>query len=197
MSERRPGNPAGSPSTSTRPEATICTPTIERISVDLPHPLGPSRPVMRPAATSTDTPSSTRCPPRLTTRSRMLIAASFTATQSRRAPMIDLGWRHHHLLTKGVHRPRTADLHIMREREVTDAGGMRFGTKLHFVPGEGAEIEGEKIRVAFTADQVNNAPNISADESLTPSEEEQLFHHYGMDGHDGTTTILVVWVATG
>jgi sporulation protein YlmC with PRC-barrel domain len=118
--------------------------------------------------------------------------------------------------------PGTADLHIMREREVIDVGGThlgraedlyadertgeavfllvsggRFGTKLHFVPVEGAEIEGEKIRVAFTADQVNNAPNISADESLSPSEEEQLFHHYGMDGHDGETTILVVWVATG
>jgi sporulation protein YlmC with PRC-barrel domain len=136
--------------------------------------------------------------------------------------MIDLGWRHHHLLTKGVHMPGTADLHIMREREVIDVGGThlgraedlyadertgeavfllvsggRFGTKLHFVPVEGAEIEGEKIRIAFTADQVSNAPNISADESLSPSEEEQLFHHYGMDGHDGTTTILVVWVATG
>ena len=43
----------------------------------------------------------------------------------------------------------------------------------------------------------SDAPNISADESLSPSEEEQLFHHYGMDGHDGETTILVVWVATG
>ena len=111
--------------------------------------------------------------------------------------------------------PGTADLHIMREREVIDVDGAhvgraedlyadqrsgeamfllvsggRFGTKLHFVPVDGAEIEGDKIRV-------NNAPNISADESLSPSEEEQLFHHYGMDGHDGETTILVVWVATG
>jgi len=118
--------------------------------------------------------------------------------------------------------PGTADLHIMREREVIDingdhvgraedlyadertgeavfllVSGGRFGTKLHFVPVEGAELEGDKIRVAFSGDKVNNAPNISADESLSPSEEEQLFHHYGMDGHDGETTILVVWVATG
>lgn len=118
--------------------------------------------------------------------------------------------------------PGAPDLHIMREREVIDVDGAhlgsaediyadqrtgeavfllisggRFGTKLHFVPVEGAEIEGEKIRVAFTADKVNNAPHISADNSLSPSEEEQLFHHYGMDGHDGETTILVVWVATG
>ena len=94
--------------------------------------------------------------------------------------------------------PGTTDLHIMREREVIDVDGEslghaedlyadqrtgeavfllvrggRFGTKLHFVPVEGAEIEGEKIRVAFSGDKVNNAPNISADESLSPSEEEQ------------------------
>jgi sporulation protein YlmC with PRC-barrel domain len=118
--------------------------------------------------------------------------------------------------------PGTTDLHIMREREVIDVDGEslghaedlyadqrtgepvfllirggRFGTKLHFVPVDGAEIEGEKIRVAFSGDKVNNAPNISADESLSPSEEEQLFHHYGMDGHDGAANILVVWVATG
>ena len=101
-----------------------------------------------------------------------------------------------------VAAPGAADMILrlaerVRGRRFLHVSGGRFGTKLHFVPVDGAEIEGEKIRVAFSGDKVNNAPNIRADESLSPSEEEQLFHHYGMDGHDGETTILVVWVATG
>ena len=39
--------PAGRPSTVTSPPSTCCTPTMARISVLLPHPLGPSRPVTR------------------------------------------------------------------------------------------------------------------------------------------------------
>ena len=39
------------------PPATICTPTIARISVDLPLPLGPSSPVTEPAATSQLSPA--------------------------------------------------------------------------------------------------------------------------------------------
>ena len=44
---RRPGARARA----RRPPATICTPTIARISVDLPLPLGPSRPVTTPPST--------------------------------------------------------------------------------------------------------------------------------------------------
>ena len=46
---RRSGaEPAGSPSTVTVPDLTIWTPTIARISVVLPLPLGPSSPVTLP-----------------------------------------------------------------------------------------------------------------------------------------------------
>jgi len=43
------------------------------------------------------------------------------------------------------------------------------------------------------------AANLAIDGSGLPSGpgDYRLFHHYGMDGHDGETTILVVWVATG
>ena len=43
-----PASPRGAPSTVTVPPATICTPTIARISVVLPEPLGPRRPAIRP-----------------------------------------------------------------------------------------------------------------------------------------------------
>src|SRR5439155_11012380 len=60
------GLPAGSPSTVTVPPATICTPTIERISVVLPHPLGPIRPVTEPRGTSKLIDRTTSRPPRMT-----------------------------------------------------------------------------------------------------------------------------------
>src|SRR5207237_827279 len=53
---------------STRPPARRWTPTSERSSVDLPPPLGPTRPVTAPAGTSSESPSSTATPPRSTRR---------------------------------------------------------------------------------------------------------------------------------
>ena len=38
------------------PESIVCSPVIERRSVDLPDPEGPIRATISPAATSTDTP---------------------------------------------------------------------------------------------------------------------------------------------
>jgi hypothetical protein len=60
----------------TLPAATICTPTIDRINVDLPHPLGPSKPVTEPLATESETARRTACPPRSTSRPSTLIAVS-------------------------------------------------------------------------------------------------------------------------
>ena len=72
---RRAGEPAGRPSTvDRRPLATSWTPTIARISVVLPEPLGPSRPVTEPAETVSESPGSTCVPPRLTRRSETTIA---------------------------------------------------------------------------------------------------------------------------
>ena len=71
--QRRGARPAA-PSTRTVAAATICTPTIARMSVDLPLPLGPSSPVTRPASTSTReiAGSTTRCRRGTTRRSRIV-----------------------------------------------------------------------------------------------------------------------------
>jgi hypothetical protein len=61
--------PATSPNASTLPLVSCCTPTSERISVDLPHPLGPSSPVTLPSSIMNPMPFSTSRPPRRTTRS--------------------------------------------------------------------------------------------------------------------------------
>ena len=76
------GDPAGSPSTRDAcPTATIWTPTIARISVDLPQPLGPSRPVTAPAGDlEGDARAAPRSPPRFTCRSRTAMAGAASAT---------------------------------------------------------------------------------------------------------------------
>ncbi|HMJ97347.1 MAG TPA: PRC and DUF2382 domain-containing protein [Thermoleophilaceae bacterium] len=74
-----------------------------------------------------------------------------------------------------------------------------FGTKLSFVPIQGAEPTGEDVRVPFSKAQIKDAPRIDdSDGQLSQEEEAQLYEHYGMsysdskgrDGHDtsGPTT---------
>ena len=69
-----------------------------------------------------------------------------------------------------------------------------FGTKTNFVPIDGARPDGEDVQVAYTKDQVKDAPGIEPDGELSDAEERTLWDHYGLDydsGHDAGT------VATG
>ena len=56
------------------PAVIRCTPTRARISVVLPHPDGPSRPVTSPDRTSKSSPRSTGFPPRVTSSPLTVIA---------------------------------------------------------------------------------------------------------------------------
>jgi uncharacterized protein (TIGR02271 family) len=72
-----------------------------------------------------------------------------------------------------------------------------FGTKLSFVPIQGAEPRGEDVQVLFSKAQIKDAPRIDdSDGQLSQDEEAQLYEHYGLsysnahNGHDtsGPTT---------
>jgi uncharacterized protein (TIGR02271 family) len=74
-----------------------------------------------------------------------------------------------------------------------------FGTKTNFVPIAGSKPSGEDVQVAYTKDQVKDAPGVDPDGELSQSEERELWTHYGLEygtGHDhdhdgvdtGTTT---------
>jgi uncharacterized protein (TIGR02271 family) len=73
-----------------------------------------------------------------------------------------------------------------------------FGTKLSFVPLQGAAPAGEDVRVPFAKSQIKDGPKIhDSDGQLSQEEESQLYEHYGMsygeeraDGRDtsGPTT---------
>ncbi|MDX6686881.1 MAG: hypothetical protein QOF86_3009 [Baekduia sp.] len=59
-----------------------------------------------------------------------------------------------------------------------------FGTKTTFVPIEGAEESGDQVRLAYTKDQVKDAPNVDADGALSTEEEQRLYQHYGRGDYD-------------
>jgi uncharacterized protein (TIGR02271 family) len=74
-----------------------------------------------------------------------------------------------------------------------------FGTKQSFVPLDRANLEGDRIVVAFSKSQVKDAPRIDPDGRLSPAEEDELYRYYGLSstdgnldrdssGHAGTTT---------
>jgi uncharacterized protein (TIGR02271 family) len=54
-----------------------------------------------------------------------------------------------------------------------------FGTKVNFVPLEGATPAGDEIRLAYDKATIKDAPNVEADGELSPEEERRLYDHYG------------------
>jgi hypothetical protein len=118
--------------------------------------------------------------------------------------------------------PGQSDVHTWGAREVTDVNGEMighaeaiyndersgepafllvrggiFGNKMHFAPVEGARLDGEAIRLAYDADMVKDAPNVSADEHLSVDEERRLFEHYGLsNAPDESSTVIILsrWV---
>ncbi|BBE24426.1 photosystem reaction center subunit H [Arthrobacter sp. MN05-02] len=67
-----------------------------------------------------------------------------------------------------------------------------FGTSESFVPLQGADVEGNDVRVPYSKHQVKDAPRIESDGNLSPEEEDRLYRHYeiggGTDGYTDTTT---------
>jgi len=60
-----------------------------------------------------------------------------------------------------------------------------FGRKSSFVPLRGAELmEDGDIRIIVDKGLVKDAPQVDADEDLTPEEERRLWEHYGLSDYD-------------
>ena len=56
-----------------------------------------------------------------------------------------------------------------------------FGMKETFVPIANASVDGDRLVVPFTKDQVKDAPNVDVDSGhLDQSEERRLYEHYNM-----------------
>ena len=63
-----------------------------------------------------------------------------------------------------------------------------FGTSESFVPLQNASLAGDDVSVAYTKDQVKDAPRIDADGNLSPEEEDRLYRHYGLTNPSGQGT---------
>ena len=57
-----------------------------------------------------------------------------------------------------------------------------FGSSESFVPLREASLAGKELRVPFEKARVKDAPRVSADGHLEPSEEDELYRYYGMSG---------------
>jgi uncharacterized protein (TIGR02271 family) len=63
-----------------------------------------------------------------------------------------------------------------------------FGTNISMVPLSGAQYGDEdSLRVAYTKDEVKDAPNVHPDGELSPQEEAELYRHYGL-AYEGRQT---------
>jgi len=54
-----------------------------------------------------------------------------------------------------------------------------FGTKVSFVPIEGARVERDDVVVAYDKEMIKDAPRVEADGALSVDEEQTLYAHYG------------------
>src|SRR3954452_23786918 len=63
-----------------------------------------------------------------------------------------------------------------------------FGSNVSFVPISDASTSGDDLAVAYTKDQVKDAPSVDADGELSPEEERRLYQHYGRSDYDEWTT---------
>jgi len=64
-----------------------------------------------------------------------------------------------------------------------------FGTSETFVPLEGANFDGNDVRLSYDKDRIKNAPRVDADQHLDHTQEEELYRYYGLQsGSYGTET---------
>lgn len=57
-----------------------------------------------------------------------------------------------------------------------------FGTSESFVPLQGADIDGDDVRVGYDKDTIKDAPRVDADGNISPEEEDRLYSYYGLGG---------------
>jgi hypothetical protein len=96
-----------------------------------------------------------------------------------------LGWRDRDVLDRdGQKVGKLRDLFLDSQTDRPEWAGVStgfLGRKLALVPlAEATDAEGA-VRVAFTEQQIKDAPTMDPDMELSQSEEEGLYRHYGLD----------------
>lgn len=68
-----------------------------------------------------------------------------------------------------------------REPAIGSVKTGRFGRKLTLVPLEGASLSRDYLRVPFSKEQLDGAPQAGSGEELTVQDEDSIFLHYGIE----------------
>jgi len=53
--------------------------------------------------------------------------------------------------------------------------------KSHIIPAQSAQFSADSIQVPYSEDQIKDAPSYSADEEISPDEEQEIYSFYGLD----------------
>lgn len=76
-----------------------------------------------------------------------------------------------------------------------------FGTSESFAPLQGASMDGDDVRIAYTKDQVKDAPKVDPDQNLSEAEEDELYRHYALSrpgsGYDASERGTYAGTTTG
>ncbi|OFT88722.1 PRC and DUF2382 domain-containing protein [Corynebacterium auriscanis] len=62
-----------------------------------------------------------------------------------------------------------------------------FGMNSSLVPLRGHKFDGKDLNLAFAKDRIKDAPNLDADQALTPDQQNEVLRHYGVDGLEDQT----------
>lgn len=63
-----------------------------------------------------------------------------------------------------------------------------FGMSSSLVPLRGHDFTGEELKLAFSKDRIENAPDFDSDKPLTPEAQADIFKHYNLESAQDVTT---------
>ena len=63
-----------------------------------------------------------------------------------------------------------------------------FGMNSSLVPLRGHDFNGDELKLAFSKDRIEGAPDFDSDKPLTPEVQSDIFKHYNLEGAQDVTT---------
>ncbi|WP_339017419.1 PRC and DUF2382 domain-containing protein [Corynebacterium hesseae] len=63
-----------------------------------------------------------------------------------------------------------------------------FGMSSSLVPLRGHDFTGDELKLAFSKDRIENAPDFDSDKPLTPEAQADIFKHYNLENAQDVTT---------
>ncbi|RSZ61913.1 DUF2382 domain-containing protein [Corynebacterium hylobatis] len=70
--------------------------------------------------------------------------------------------------------------------DFVEVGHGLFGMSSSLVPLRGHQLTGEELRLSFTKDRIQDAPDINDDAHLTDEDQSLIYRHYGLEGAQNT-----------